>query len=182
MAKESVYFREGKLVAKSGDVRVYDVNQELFLEDGRLNLIASDQKLSDYIWQVGDKPFGNCLIAGMGLCISAKYVQSLPKIDKLTVVEDNKDIINVNYTLDRISKNLKVIHADYITFLYKTTNKYDFIFLDCYYKINITTMPYIADLVAAAKKALKSNGILIGWLDDNTSEKLIEPFYNLFNV
>jgi len=181
MSKESVYFREGRLIAKSNDVRIYDLEGELFLEDGRLNLIASDQKLSDYVWQIADKPFGHCLIAGLGLGLTAKYIRSLTKTKSITIVEENKDIIAVNHTLNRLPKAFKVINYDYITYLYESTNKYDFIFLDCYSKIDTTTIPYIADVVAAGKKALKPNGILIGWLDNHTPERLVEPFYDLFN-
>jgi len=182
MDKESVYFRNGKLIAKSGDIRVYTMDNELFLEDGRMNLVASDTKKSDYIWQIGNKPIGNCLVVGLGLGIVVNYLLSLNKVNNLTIIEENKDIINVVNKLNKLEGLFEIICTDYFTYLYKSNTKYDFIFIDCYTKIDETTLPYIADIVIASKLNLKADGILLGWFDNRTSEKLVDPFYSLFNT
>lgn len=180
--KETVYFRDGKLVAKSGDVRVYRMEDELFLEDGRMNLISSDVKKSDYVWQIGSKPKGNCLVIGLGLGTVAKYLLSLNKVTSVTVLEENEDIINAVNILNESAGLFKIIHTDYITYLYSNTMEYDFIFIDCYSKVDETTLPFIADLTVACKINLVPEGILLGWLDMGTSEKFIDSFYSLFNT
>lgn len=182
MNKESVYFRDGKLISKSGDIRIYDLNNELFMEDGRMNLIASEEDKSEYIWQLGSKPRGDCLVVGLGLCTAARYIISLPSVDSVTVLEQNPDIISAVHQVKEELELFKVIHGDYIPYLYKSNIKYDFIFVDFYNRVNEGTLPYIADVVAACKTCLKPNGIILGWLDIKTAERYIEAFYNLFNV
>lgn len=182
MNKESEYYRKGKLVSKSGDIRIYKMDDELFLEDGRMNLVCSDTKKSDYIWQIGSKPKGNCLVIGLGLGTVAKYLLSLPKVQGVTVLESDKDIIKA---VDKIngSKDLfEIICTDYISYLYSNSLEYDFIFLDCYTKVDATTLPFIADIAMACKINLSPGGILLGWLDMNTSERFIDSFYSLFNI
>lgn len=182
MNKESVYFRNGKLVSKSGDVRIYQMNNELFLEDGRMNLISSDDNKSEYIWQLGDKPTGDCLVVGLGLATAAKYLLTMPKVTSVTVVEKNKSIIEAVSNVNKADELFKIEHADYLPYLYTNTTKYDFIFVDCYAKVEGETLPYIADITVACKTNLNTGGILLGWLDVNTPEKFIESFYSLFNL
>lgn len=180
MINNFVAFRNGELLAKSGSVKLFNFNNELYLEDVANDLIISGSKKNDYVWQLGAKPFGKCLILGLGLGNSYCYIKSLPKIESITLVEQNKDIITVNNDIKYGMYN--VINEDYLHFLFKSEEKYDFIFIDCYYKVNIVTLPFIADLVVPCKKMLSTNGILIGWLDNNTPEIIIDAFYNLFNV
>jgi len=181
MAEESVYFRDGELVTRSDEVRVFKLNNKLFLENGKDNLICSDNKREDYVWQIDKKPFGNCLVLGLGLGIAPRYIYSLDKVDNVLVVEEDMDIIKVHNEINERFK-YKIIEDDYLNFLYKSADSYDFIFLDCYDRINNTTIPFIADIAAASKKVLKPNGVLIGWLDKNTPEVTINSFYSLFNI
>lgn len=182
MNKESVYSRNGKLISKSGDVRIYNLNDELFLEDGRMNLISSDCDKNDYIWQINDKPFGNCLIVGLGLATAVKYILSFPRVTGVTVLEENTDIIKAVNDINQITELVEVVNEEYLSFLYNCDNSYDFIFVDCYTSVNEKTIPYIADVTKACKTNLNTNGVLLGWLDMNTSEKFIEPFYGLFDL
>lgn len=182
MNKESVYFRNGKLISKSGDVRVYRMDDELFLEDGRMNLISSDDARSEYIWQLGDKPTGDCLVIGLGAATVAKYIMTMPKVTGVTVVEENEDIIKAVSDATQVDELFKVDHGEYLPYLYSTDTKYDFIFVNCYSKVDASTLPYIADITTACKTKLNTGGILLGWLDVNTPERYIESFYSLFNL
>lgn len=182
MKKETVYFRNGKLVAKSGDIRIYNMDDELFLEDGRMNLISSSDKKSGYIWQIGDRPVGNCLVIGLGLGTVARYLLSLNKVTGVTVIEENKDMIEAVNRLGMSADLFEIICTDYLMYLYKHSINYDFIFIDCYTKVDESTLPYIADLAIACKTNLASEGILLGWLDMKTPEKFIDSFYSLFNT
>ena len=178
-----IYFRDGTLIAKSDETRVYEMGGELFMEAGRNNLISSDGDLSDYIWQIGNKPYGNCLVVGLGLGIATKYILSLPKVDTVTVIEPNDSVINTQTLINPITDDrVSIINNGVLSYLYQVEDKYDFIFLDCYNIIDEDTLPFIADIVAASKKVLTRKGNLLGWLDNNTPEKFIEAFYSIFTV
>jgi len=183
MKKGPIYSRDGKLVMRSGEVRVYDLDNELFMELGRQNLIAADKDLSDYIWQLADKPFGNCLIISLGLGIASKYLLSFNNVKSVTVIEEYEEIIEVQAKINPINDDrFRVINDSALTYLYKTDETYDFIFLDYHTVINEWTFPIIADITTACKKVLVYNGILLGWLDGNTPEIFIDSFFDLFNV
>ena len=183
MKKGTIYFRDGDLVSKSKEVRVYKMNEELFMESHRGNLISADRDLSEYIWQINNKPYANCLVVGLGLGVAAKYVLSLNRVSKVTVIEENKDVITTQSEVASINDSrLTVVSTKYLPFLYKTKEKFDFIFMDCYNKIDEDSFPIIADIAAASKSALRKNGILIGWLDNSTPEIFIDAFYGLFTL
>jgi len=180
MDQGSFHYIEGDLVSQHGNIKVYSMNNELFMEQDK-QLIYSDLELSDYIWQISSKPFGNCLVLGLGLGVATKYILSLNKVKKLTVVEESLDIINSQVDYGIIyDERLTAVRENYITYLYTTKQKFDFIFLDCYSRITNETLPMIADLVAAAKRCVSNKGVLIGWMDMSTPEKLVNPFYGLF--
>ncbi len=183
MKKGTIYFRDGDLVAKSGEVRVYKMNNELFMESHRGNLVSSDKDLSDYIWQVNSKPFGNCLIVGLGLGVAARYTLSLNGVTNVTVIEEDADIIKAQadaVTMD--DDRLTILNKEFLPFLYKTKEKFDFVFIDCYNKIDEDSFPMVADIAIASRTVLARDGILIGWLDNSTPEIFIDAFYNLFTL
>jgi len=183
MDNGTIYFRDGELITKSGEVKVYQMQDDLFMEAGRGNLIASDRDLSDYIWQINNKPFGNCLVVGLGLGVSARYISSMAKVDKVTVLEEDADVITAQTNATPFDSNkITIINNNILSFLYTTKEKYNFIFIDCYNIIDEDTFPVIADIVAASKVPLSTNGILIGWLDSSTPEIFIDAFYGLFTL
>jgi len=183
MKNGTIYFRDGDLVAKSGEVRVYEMEGSLYMESGRGTLISSDRDLSDYIWQISSKPFGNCLVIGLGLGVASKYILSLPKVTTITTIEESKDVIKTQKEIFPINDGrLKIINTDYLPYLYKSGSRFDFIFVDCYNIIDETTFPLIADIVVACKRRLSKQGVLIGWLDSSTPEVFIDAFYKLFTL
>lgn len=190
-----IYFRDGTIVAESGNIRAFSMNGELFLEQGPgRNLWALEKEIYDYIEQLGDKPKGRCLEIGLGLGIASRCILSYPSVRSLTTVEINKDVIDVHKQLCTILDSKENEHrwypynkcthrirnCDGLEYLYKTTTLYDFIFLDCWAHIDEETLPMIADLVRAGKKCLTDNGIILGWFDPYTPEEYVEPFYSLF--
>jgi hypothetical protein len=183
MKEGTVYFRDGELIKESGDVRVYRMDDELYLDAGPgHNLISKGSDLKDYIWQIRNKPKGKCLLIGLGLGTSANYILSLPKVESLIILEDNIDVINLYKEINPIRDDrIDIIYDDLITHLYQTNTQYDFVFVDCYSYIDEDSLPFIADIVAAARKVLKVDGIVAGWLDNNTPEVFIEYFFKLFN-
>lgn len=186
-----IYFKDGTLVVENNDARVYRLNKELFLEIGPgHNLWALESELKDYIWQLNDKPKGDCLEIGLGLGVASKYILSCPRVKSLTTVEINEDIIAIynklkpsDYSFDYDvypEKRHIIINLDGLRYMYETKYLFDFIFIDCYSVIDEETLPMIADMVYAAKRILKAGGIIIGWFDKATPEEFVKTFYSLF--
>lgn len=183
MTKGTVYFRDGELVVKEGDTAVYKMNNSLYMETGRANLISSDEDLREYVWQLAKRPYGDVLVLGLGLGLASKYILSLPTVKSLTVVEPNIDVIKCQNAVNSINDpRFNIVNADLLTYLYETSQRYNFIFIDCYTIIDEDSLPLIADLIAGSKKPLKPKGTLLGWLGDGTPEIFITAFYNLFRL
>ncbi len=186
-----IYFEDGKVIAESGDAKVYKLNNELFLEIGPgHNLWALESELEDYIWQLNDKPRGECLEIGLGLGVASKYILSCPRVRGLTTVEVNEDVIKAysqlkseDYSFDYNvypEKRHTILNIDGLVYMYETKQRFDFIFIDCYDIIDEDTLPLIADMSGAGKRILNENGIIVGWFDKATPEEHIEDFDRLF--
>lgn len=183
MAIGTVYFRDGKLISQEGETKVYKMNNALYMETGRGNLISTDNDMREYIWQLAKRPYGDVLILGLGLGLASKYILSLPTVNSLTVIEPNLDVITCQSVVNPIDdERFNVVNVDLLTYLYETPHMYNFIFIDCYNVIDEDSLPFIADLVAASRKPLKPMGTLLGWLDEGTPEIFINAFYNLFRL
>jgi len=192
--KGLIYFEDGELLAKSNDVKVYKMNNELFLEIGKGHTLwALESEIFDYMNQIGDKPNGDVLEIGLGLGVMSRYLLTFPKVNSVTTVEQNMDVIRVHeqiydhlYTKDykKIIKNKKhiVLHIDGLSYLYATEFKYDFIFLDFYDRIDEDTLPLIKDMANGCKKVLKENGLVYAWLDPYTPEEFMEEFNSIFPI
>ena len=185
-----VYFEDGKVIAKSGKAKIYKTSYDLFLEIGPgHNLWALESEYEDYLWQLQDFPRGHCLEIGLGLGVASRYILTFPRVEHLTTVEINEDVINVHkkikdvnrkYCLDYNSEKHRILKANGIEYAYQTKQRYDFIFIDCYDRIDEDTLPFIADMVMACSKILKPNGKMVGWLDKHTPETFVGIFHRLF--
>lgn len=185
------YFENGTVVAESGEVKVYKTDEDLFLEIGPgHNLWALESEFKDYVWQLADFPRGRCLEIGLGLGVASRYILTFPKVEHLTTVEINSDIIAINkkikdadrkFCLDYNSDKHRILQANGIEYAYQTRQRYDFIFIDCYDVIDEDTLPFIADMVIACSKTLKSDGKMMGWLDKSTPENFISIFQQMFD-
>lgn len=191
MDKGLIYFRDGELVAESGNAKIYRLNNELYLEIGPgHNLWALESELEDYVWQLNDFPKGACLEIGLGLGVASKYILSCPRVRSLTTVEINEDVINVykKLTIDDYGneyaiypeKRHTILNLDGLIYMYETKQRFDFIFIDCYDRVDEDTLPLIADMAYAAKRIITKNGKILGWFDNNTPERFVETFYSLF--
>jgi len=181
MSIEDGYFSDGELFMNSANYSVYQVNGIMYMKNTITGKIIQDNSLSDYIWQIGDKPRGKCLVIGLLFGTAARYILSLNKVEKLIILEESKEIVEINNNIWLSKSGCDVIMEDYLTHLYCNRSEYDFIFIDCYDKIDYNTLPYIADLVAASSKSIKQNGKIIGRLDQDTKEEFVSIFYNLFD-
>jgi hypothetical protein len=183
MSEGLIYFRDGELIAEEGNTRVYEMAGKLFLEKGEGHTLwALESELSDYIEQLGSWPRGECLEIGLGLGVASKYILSFPKVDSLTTVEIDKDVIEVHKRINpTINKRHLILNADGLYYAYETNRMFDFIFLDFYDVIDEDTLPLIADMVVACNRILKPDGKMLGWLDKHTEGEDANIFMSLFD-
>lgn len=191
-----IYFRDGEVVASSGEVVVYSMNNELFLELGPgHNLWALESEYHDYITQIWDMPKGSCLEIGLGLGIASRCILSNPNVRSLTTIEKNPDVIAVQPQLAKIlddgsrehkwqydANKHRIVNSNGLIYLYETKRKYDFIFIDFYSHIDNETLPEIKDMVNAAKRVLAKDGIILCWFDKYTPNEYVDEFFGIFEA
>jgi len=178
-----IYFRDGKVIAESGNARVYKMDDKLFLEKGPgHDLWALEDELQDYIEQLDSWPKGECLEIGLGLGVASRYILTFPNVASLTTVELDQSVIDVQAIANPINDSRHLIlKAHGLYYLYQTDRLFDFIFLDFYKVIDEDTLPTIADMITAARLRLKPDGKLLGWLDKHTEGNDYLIFMSLFN-
>ena len=177
-----IYFRDGELIAESGDARIYKMNGKLFLERGKGHTLwALEDELGDYIHQLDSWPQGDCLEIGLGLGVASKYILTFPKVKSLTTIEIDEDVITTQQLANPIDDDRHLIlNTSGLYYTYETKRLYDFIFLDFYDVIDEETLPIIADMVVACERILKRRGKIIGWLDKHTPGDHAAIFMSLF--
>jgi hypothetical protein len=182
MGEGLIYFKDGDLIAESGDTRVYRMNNKLFLEKGAGHTLwALEDELEDYIYQLEDWPRGDCLEIGLGLGVASSYLLTFPKVKSLTTVEIDADVIKTQQMANPIDDDKHIVlNAHGLYYTYETKKMFDFIFLDFYDVIDEDTLPVIADMTVACERILKSNGKMIGWLDKHTPGDHAAIFMSLF--
>jgi spermidine synthase len=186
----TVYFRDGKVVAEHGQAKVYKMNNELFLEIGPGHTLwALESEIADYIEQLKDLPYGNCLEIGLGLGVVSRYILTFPKVKRLTTVEINPDVIAVHSKINEQDRGVSLVYepkrhcilnADGLQYAYLTKQRYDFIFMDFYDRIDEETLPNIADVVRACKRIIKPTGKIMGWIDKYTNGEHYNRFEDIF--
>lgn len=181
-----IYFRDGKVIAESGQVKVYEMDGSRYLEKcpGH-NLWASSWEIRDYEEQLKDIPRGNCLEIGLGLGVVSNYILGLEQVNHLTTIEIDRDVVEC-YTKLNKTNNIKhsIIISDVhraLPILLNSNIKYDFIFFDHYSLIDEETLDELSELVHTAAKLLTTNGKITGWLDVFTPEEFIKEYYKIFD-
>jgi len=177
-----IYFTHGKLMAESGNMRVYDFNGLLHLEEGPGHTLwAIEDEIDEYKEQIGDCPHGGCLEIGLGLGVASKYILSCAGVSSLTTIEISKDTIIVQKQSNFIDDDRhEIVCMDGWDYINKTDLKYDFIFMDFYHFIDEDGLPIIKEYVETSKRILREGGKIIGWFDVYTPEEFIDEFYRIF--
>jgi hypothetical protein len=182
MSGNAIYYEDGCVIAESGDVRVYQDNYDTYLEIGPAhNLWALSSEIKDYEKQLSNKPFGNVLEIGLGLGVASKYMLSLEKVNLLTTIEVNSDVIRTfNYLNIKLDKKHTILNLDGLEYVKQTNKKFDFIFLDYYSLLDEEILPDIEVMVYWCKKTLKPAGKIAGWYDKYTPDDFTVRFNDIF--
>jgi len=182
MTTTPIYFTHGDLIAESGNMRIYDFNGLLHLEEGPGHTLwAIEDEIDEYKEQIGNYPHGDCLEIGLGLGIASRYILSCEGVKSLTTVEISEDTIIVQKQAYFIDDNRhEVVCVDGLEYINLTDKTFDFIFMDFYHFIDEEGLPEIETYVKACKRILRNNGKIVGWFDIHTPEEFVEPFYKLF--
>ncbi|KKL54682.1 hypothetical protein LCGC14_2262980 [marine sediment metagenome] len=177
-----MYFTHGTIIAKSGNVKVYELAGERYLEIGPGHTLwAINNELKEYAEQIGTKPKGDCIEIGLGLGVASNYILSHEDVKSLITVEINEDVLKVYRQLNpRISRKHKMIYGSGQDFLLQTNEKFDFIFLDFYDIIDEDTLEDIRVYVELSKRKLNNGGEVVGWYDIYTPDDLADEFFKLF--
>lgn len=183
--QSNLYFKAGKIIAKSKLVVVYEMDGDLFLEKGPGHFLwARSSELREYQTQIANYPKGDCLEIGLGLGVSAKYILSSPGVKNLTTVEKDKDVIEVFLQLNPNGlENHFIVQGDGVDFLIGTKQTFDFIFLDFYSLIDEDTLPQIKVMTKLAYTKLNPYGNVVGWFDPSTPQEFVDDFfYTMLNT
>jgi len=182
MTTTPIYFTHGDLIAESGNMRIYDFNGLLHLEEGPGHTLwAIEDEIDEYKEQIGNYPRGDCLEIGLGLGIASRHILSCRGVNSLTTVEISEDTIIVQkqaYFID--DKRHEVVCMDGLSYINSTDKAFDFIFMDFYHFIDEEGLPEIETYVKACKRILRKDGKIVGWFDIHTPEEFVEPFYEIF--
>lgn len=194
MSENAIYYEDGELIASIGEVSVYNMDDQLFLEIGPAHTLWTlESEIFDYIEQLGDTPSGDVLEIGLGMGVTSRYLLSCKNVKTLTTIEINRDVIKVYNKIKELlddklkdivnitsDKKHRIINNDGLRYITHTQRKYDFIFIDNYTIIDEETLPEIEELVKAAAKILNTGGIISGWYDKHTLERFTVRFNDIF--
>lgn len=182
MTNTGIYFKDGRIVAESGDVRVYQDDYDTYLELGPAHTLWTlASEVTDYEEQIGNESFGDVLEIGLGLGVASKYMLSLEKVKSLTTIEINKNVIKVfNYLNIKLDEKHTIINSSGLDYVKNTNEKFDFIFLDYYTLLDEETLANIEIMVYWCRKILRPGGKIMGWYDKYTPDNFTTWFNEIF--
>jgi hypothetical protein len=178
-----MYFTHGKIIAESGDIKVYEYNGVLYLEQGPGHgLWADSDEIKELSEQIGNKPKGDCLEIGLGLGVASKYILSNPNVKSLTTIELSPDVVKVYGMLNKEDPRHTIIYnVTGLDYIFQTDKPYDFIFLDFYSIIDEDAIWEIEKCVTAGREILNNGGEIMAWFDPYTPDEFAKQFFAIFD-
>ena len=176
--KTPIYFIDGEVVAESGNVKVYEFNEKLFLERGPgHNLWADSDELLEYADQLGNRPRGDCLEIGLGLGTASRYILSFDEVLSLTTVELLIDVVAVHKMVNTIEdERHSIVIMNGFDYMLQCGKKFHYIFMDFYDLIDEETVLGLRQAVRVAKQILHEGGKIQAWFDPSTPREFSEEF------
>lgn len=97
-----IYFIDGKVIAESNDIVIYEMDGARYLEQGPgHSLWADSNEIKELAEQMGNKPRGDCLEIGLGLGVASEYILSCPRVKSLTTIEISSDVVYLYKELNK---------------------------------------------------------------------------------
>lgn len=181
MARTPIYFLDGKLIAESGDARIYEFEGDLYLEGGQGHwLWTISNEVGAYEEQLKGLPRGDCLEIGLGLGVCSAFILKHKAVKSLVTVELNPGVIEMYKNMHTIHPNHTIVQGDGLDYIIETDRTFDFIFLDFYSGIDEDTIDDLKAYVAASRRILNEGGSIHAWLDIYTPDEFKEEFLKLF--
>lgn len=175
-----LYFTDGKVIAQSGDVKVYEFEGSQYLDINH-QLWMRSTEIKEIVEQIDNKAKGKCLEIGLGLGIASDYMLATGA-SSLTTIEIDSDVIAVYKQLNVVDPRHRIIRGSGRDFLVSTDEQFDFVFLDFYSLIDEETIKEIGDYVdlIISRQILKSGGEIVAWFDPYTPDEIAETFEQFF--
>jgi hypothetical protein len=104
---------------------------------------------------------GDILIAGLGLGIMLKMLQEMPEVKTVTVIEKNREVIDLVADQLQLPDNFKIVEAD--IFHYVPEQKFDVIYFDIYSDLSPIELAFLDSLENQFKPYLKESGWIGSW-------------------
>jgi len=182
VARTPIYFLDGKIIAESGDVRVYDFEGDVYLESGPGHVLWTiSRELVAYEGQVARHPRGACLEVGLGLGICSNYILNCAGVEALTTIELNPDVVKVYKQLNDVDERHTIICGNGLDYIIQTRETFDFMFFDFYIVIDEDTIDDLKAYVSAGRRILNEGGKIMAWWDEFTPDEFKDEFFNLFD-
>lgn len=139
------YIKEGKYK------RLY-FNGKLFMSNTQMEINSH--------FEAFYRATGTVLVAGLGLGMYLQVIKDLKDVKKITVVEKEKDIIDLigKYFID---DKIEIINAD--IFEYETDEHFNFVWIDIWDSINIKN---IKEMQLLKDKFSKNSDNILCWSED----------------
>ena len=104
---------------KAGQFKILKENGEIWMSNTLMEVRTHQEAIS--------RAKGNILVAGLGLGMFLTAIKDKKEVNKITVIEKSKEVIELigKYYQD---KKIEIVNAD--IFKYQTKEKFDFIWLD----------------------------------------------------
>lgn len=130
-------------VNKLGEIRITPAGtyKKLSRKNGTVVMSNTPDELRDQVDFVRHA-HGNVLINGLGLGITLKMIHVVDRVDKVTVIEVDKDIIDVigKYYLEEYGDWLEVIHADALEYKPEKDKTFDAVWHDIWDNLEVSNI------------------------------------------
>ena len=129
-------------------------------KDNKQLMALSTKTLREYKEQYSsyDLAYGDVLMSGWGFGLAPCWIANKPQVSTVTVIERYPQIVNIFKRSNQIPKNVHIIYDDVKT--YKTSNKYDCVFLDHFPDHDISP---VFDEVGSITRNIPNHDVMWVW-------------------
>lgn len=166
-----------KIILKGTVLRTYDAKQGRFYKgrmDDDMPIVALSEdggvwmsdtpQAQESLEPVIKRARGDVLVAGLGIGYVPTLLSRKPNVNRIDIVEKNRDVINLVYPQVWTSKH-RIIKGDVFRILANTSYRYDFIHIDVWMGI-LQPLKEIQRVTTLARRCLKPHGEVHCWTQE----------------